>query len=193
MLKTTVFALLLSAALSSAVMAPESLAVTIYNNDFAMVKDVRQISFDKGESFLYFTDVSSNIQTATVTFKALKDPTAVRVYEQNFERNLVNTDGILKKYIEKDIDVYVELGTTSRRVSGKLLGYNSGYIIQTKTGIQIFNKIAGVEFPTLPDGFFTTPTLNWKVFSSQVLTTSCEVAYRTTGFGWAADYSLTLN
>lgn len=99
----------------------------------------------------------------------------------------------MKKYIEKDIDVYVELGTTSRRVTGKLLGYNSGYIIQTKNGIQIFNKIAGVEFPTLPDGFFTTPTLNWKVFSEKPLTTSCEVAYRTTGFSWKADYSLTLN
>lgn len=87
----------------------------------------------------------------------------------------------------------MELGTTSRRVSGKLLGYNSGYIIQTKNGIQIFNKIAGVEFPTLPEGFFTTPTLNWKVFSQKSLTTSCEVAYRTTGFRWSADYSLTLN
>jgi len=149
------------------------LAVTIYNNAFAMVKDVRQIAFDKGESTLYFTDVSSNIQTNTVTFKAVKDPGAVRVYEQNFERNLISTEGILKKYIEKDIDVYVELASTSRRVSGKLLGYNSGYIIQTKTGIQIFNKIAGVEFPTLPEGFFTTPTLNWKVFSEKAFTTPC--------------------
>lgn len=193
MIKHTVFLLLVGLALSSTILNAESLAVTIYNNDFAMVKDVRQISFDKGESMLYFTDVSSNIQTPTVTFKALKDPTAVRVYEQNFERNLISTDGILKKYIEKDIDVYVELGTTSRRVSGKLLGYNSGYIIQTKNGIQIFNKIAGVEFPTLPEGFFTTPTLNWKVFSEKAITTACEVAYRTTGFRWAADYSLTLN
>lgn len=88
--------------------------------------------------------MAQNIQTETVTFKAVNDPTSVRVYEQNFEQNLVNTDGILKKYIEKDIDVYVELGTATRKVSGKLLGYNSGYILQTKTGIQIFNKIAGV-------------------------------------------------
>ena len=48
-----------------------SLAVTIYNNQFAMIKDVRSISFDEGRSDLYFTDVSSNIQTETVTFKAL--------------------------------------------------------------------------------------------------------------------------
>ena len=80
MRKIIVSVLLISLALSSSVLAPESLAVTIYNNNFAMVKDVRQISFDKGESMLYFTDVSSNIQTETVTFKAVNDPTAVRVY-----------------------------------------------------------------------------------------------------------------
>jgi hypothetical protein len=90
---------LIGLAASSVVLAPESLAVTIYNNNFAMVKDVRQISFDKGESMLYFTDVSANIQPETVTFKAITDPSAIRVYEQNFEQNLVNTNGILKKYI----------------------------------------------------------------------------------------------
>lgn len=41
----------------------KSLAVTIYNNDFAMVKDVRTFKLDKGASYLYFTDVSANIQT----------------------------------------------------------------------------------------------------------------------------------
>ena len=47
--------------LGSLVGDQESLAVTIYNDDFAIVKDVRQITFDKGNSFLFFTDVSENI------------------------------------------------------------------------------------------------------------------------------------
>lgn len=67
----------------------------------------------------------------------------------------------------------MELGDVSRKVSGKLLGYNSGYIVQTRNGIQIFNKIAGIEFAKLPDGFFTTPTLNWKVWSEVAQETSC--------------------
>lgn len=48
---------------SSEIKSEEALAVTIYNDDFAMVKDVRKIQFDAGESVLYFTDVSENIQT----------------------------------------------------------------------------------------------------------------------------------
>ena len=64
-----------------------------------MVKDVREISFVEGNSVLYFNDVSANIQPETVTFKALENPDSIRVFEQNFEKNLVNTNSILKKYI----------------------------------------------------------------------------------------------
>ena len=39
-----------------------------------MIKDVRRISFDAGESSLYFTDVADRIETETVTFKAIQDP-----------------------------------------------------------------------------------------------------------------------
>jgi hypothetical protein len=65
---------------SSTINKPVSLAVTVYNNQFAIVKDVREISFDKGRSDLYFTDVSSNIQTETVTFKALKNSENIKVF-----------------------------------------------------------------------------------------------------------------
>ena len=82
--RTLLPAFLLTLVLGSEILGPESLAVTIYNNAFAMVKDVRRISFDKGDSSLFFTDVARNIQTETVTFKAIKDPLSVRVYDQNF-------------------------------------------------------------------------------------------------------------
>ena len=63
MLNPVITFLLLGLAVSSSVGSQKSLAVTIYNNNFAMVKDVRSFKFDKGASFLYFTDVSANIQT----------------------------------------------------------------------------------------------------------------------------------
>ncbi len=45
----------------------------------------------------------------------------------------------------------------------------------------------------MPEGFFTLPTLHWKVYSSKAITTDCEVAYRTTGFSWKADYTIILD
>lgn len=73
------------------------------------------------------------------------------------------------------------------------MAYNDGYIVKTEFGINVFNKIDSIQFSSLPEGFFTVPTLNWKVFSENPAEIVCEVAYRTTGFGWKADYSLTLN
>lgn len=72
--QTIILLLALSLTLqASSIKESVSLAVTVYNDQFAMVKDVRSISLDQGRSDLYFTDVSSNIQTETVTFKALKN------------------------------------------------------------------------------------------------------------------------
>lgn len=184
---------LTSLAAASQIQGQVSLAVTVYNNQFAIVKDVRTISFDQGRSDLYFTDVSSNIQTETVTFKALNNPEAIRVFEQNFEANLINTNAILQKYIDKNIEVYAKVGSNSIRANGTLLGYNNGFILKTRFGIEVFNNIDGINFPSLPDGFLTLPTLNWKVFSQNAQTTACEVAYRTTGFSWKADYTVVLN
>lgn len=178
---------------ASSINGAKSLALTIYDQDYAMVKDVREIDFDQGNSDLFFTDVSSNIQTETVAFKALNDTENIRVYEQNYEANLINTPAILQKYIDKKLVVYAKVGSDSRQVNGTLLGFNSGYILQTPFGIEILNNIDGVTLSSLPDGFFTLPTLNWKVSSAKKITSNCEVSYRTNGFSWHADYLVILN
>ena len=74
----------------------------------------------------------------------MKNPEKIRVYEQNFEKNLVNKNEILKKYINKELELYIEMGETAKRVKGTLLGYDDGYIIKTDKGVNIFNRIAGI-------------------------------------------------
>lgn len=53
--------LLITLVVSSEILSQNSIAVTIYNDDFAIVKDIRDIKFDKGDSKLYFTDVAESI------------------------------------------------------------------------------------------------------------------------------------
>ena len=57
----------------------------------------------------------------------------------------------------------------------------------------MFKDFIGVELASLPDGFYTTPTLHWNVWSAKQQTANCEVAYRTEGLRWSADYFLILN
>jgi hypothetical protein len=80
MLNPIIAFILIGLAVASSVGQQKSLAVTIYNDDFAMVKDFRSFKFDKGASTLYFTDVSANIQTETVTFKPISNIGLLRVY-----------------------------------------------------------------------------------------------------------------
>ena len=53
--------LLLSGVLNSHVNEQTALSLTIYSNQFALVKDTRSISFSRGNSDLSFTDVAAAI------------------------------------------------------------------------------------------------------------------------------------
>lgn len=53
---------LLQLGFGSAIQARKDLAVTIYNDNYAMVKDTRDILFGPSLSFLYFEDVAATIQ-----------------------------------------------------------------------------------------------------------------------------------
>lgn len=60
-LAITLLALILVSVHTSEILSPVALAVTVYNDRFAIVKDTRSVNFDGGRSDLYFTDVSANI------------------------------------------------------------------------------------------------------------------------------------
>jgi hypothetical protein len=51
---------------------------------------------------------------------------------------------LLKKFIEKEIKLYVKLGDQAKLVKGTLLGYDDGYIIKTSSGIDVFNTIDSI-------------------------------------------------
>lgn len=78
----------------------KEIAVTIYNNDLALVKDVRKISVKSGISELCFADVASKIDPTSVHFKSITAPDKISILEQNYEYDLVSTDKILSKYVD---------------------------------------------------------------------------------------------
>lgn len=105
-----------------------------------MVKDVRSINFDQNISLLYFTDVSSNIEAETVTFKPLNS-TDIRVFEQNFERNLIDSYSLLERFLNKKVIVYAKFGSNINRLEGTLFSHLNGYILQAKDGIYFLKNV----------------------------------------------------
>ena len=81
----------------------EGVALTVYNDEFAVVRQRKQMEFTKGKNIVKFTDVASAIDPTTVNSQSLSDPGAVKILEQNYENDLANTSSLLKRYIDKSV------------------------------------------------------------------------------------------
>ena len=161
--------------------------ITVYNQNFGLVKDKRDIPLLSGTNLVKFTDVASLIDATSVHFKSLTGE--ANVIEQNYEYDLVSTQKILGKYLDETITVNVEDET----FTGKLLSYAGGVVLNTGSGIVSLSKYDNIEFPELPSGLITKPTLVWQVYTPLAATHNVEVSYLTDGITWDADYVTVIN
>jgi hypothetical protein len=174
-------------------------ALTVYNDNFGVVRESRQMLFEKGLNTVKFTDVASAIDPTTVNFRCLSSPGAVSILEQNYEYDLVNTNSLLKRYIDKNVTVVVKGSgaDVGRELTGVLLAAIGGdLILKSKTeDIEIISR-AGVEEITLkelPEDLVTKPTLVWLADAAEKGKQLCQVAYTTGQIKWNADYSALLS
>jgi len=167
----------------------KSVAITVYNNNLGVVKDLRTIDIASGTSTIKLTDVAQYI-----------DPTSVHigidgeVLEQNYQYDLVSIDKILKKYLDKNIQLINEKGEL---LEGTLLtAYGNQIVLKREDGGLLMlpntNKYQ-ISVGELPDGLITKPTLVWMVNSPKSGEQDVEVSYQTSGMNWHAEYVVVLN
>ncbi|HIH09307.1 MAG TPA: DUF4139 domain-containing protein [Candidatus Diapherotrites archaeon] len=161
--------------------------VTVYNQEFALIKDSREMELEKGVNLVEFKDIASKIDSTSVTFRDLSFPSTF-VVEQNYEYDLVSTQKLLEKYLDKEITVQADEGESAKEYSGKLLSFKDGIVLQTAQGVVILPIYSKVQFPSLPGGLLTKPTLVWKVYSEDAGKRDTQTIYLTAGMGWKADY-----
>lgn len=70
-------------------------AVTIYNNDLALVRDRRAVTLPTGIHSLQFEDVAEQIRPETVSIQSLAQPGSVAVLEQNYEYDLISPQKLM--------------------------------------------------------------------------------------------------
>jgi len=174
-------------------------ALTIYNDNFAVVKERRQMNFSEGQNIVRFTDVASQIDPTSVLFECLEFPGQVKLLEQNYEYDLVNTQSLLKKYIDKPVKIQVKGSGSSGAslVSGVLLAADGpNLILQDDNGqMNIIgnDSVEHIQLDKKPENLLTRPTLVWLVDAAKKVAGLCQVAYTTEGIGWRADYTAVLN
>ena len=160
---------------------------------YALVRDSRRMTLQQGTGELRFTDVAKRIDPTTVAFESLSDPAGTRVMEQNYQYDLVDNAKLLDRYIGQTISVTQVRGDKTDQVSGKLLSAGGGLILQRDTDeVLTLNNYSSIQFPALPGGLITRPTLVWKVNSKTGGAQDARVSYQTSGLTWWSDYNVTM-
>jgi hypothetical protein len=174
----------------------EGIALTIYNQDFAVVRERRKVTVEDKLGTIRFSDVAAQIDGTSVSFKSLTDPEAA-VLEQNYEYDLVSADKLLLKYIDKPLTVLTKDGS---RYAGNLLSFDGNQLVIRQYGengdlvmVQRGDNVKDIEFSSLPEGLITKPTLVWELATEKPGEQLIEVAYQTAGINWQADYNAVLN
>lgn len=170
----------------------EGVELAVYNQDLALVKDLRTLDLEEGLNEVRFDDVAARIDPTSVHFRSLTDPEGTVVLEQNYEYDIVGSARLLQKYLGLEISVVTEDG---QEYAGELLSGADDVILQAADGQVTVLKLGQIKefaFPALPEGLITRPTLVWEVESAEGGTQDVEVTYLTNGINWRANYIVVL-
>lgn len=171
----------------------QKLEVTVYNRDLALIKDQREIKLNVGTNIVPFTDVAAQIDPTSVHLKSITFPEEVIIKEQNFEYDLLSADKLLSRYLDKKIKLITD---SESLYEGKLLSFDPKQLILSQEGplkMVARENIREIEFPELPSGLITRPTLIWQIYSNKSGSIPCELTYLTSGMDWQADYVAVVN
>jgi len=167
----------------------KSIAVTVYNSNLGVIKDIRTIDIKSGKSQIAITDVAQYIDPTSVHIKLNGEVT-----EQNYQYDLISLDKILQKYIDKEMQL---IGENNEFIEGKLLSAFSGQIVLEKKegGLVMLPNLSRYRLSVgeLPEGLITKPTLLWIVNSNSSGKQDVEISYQTGGMNWHAEYVAVLN
>lgn len=171
----------------------KSVAVTIYNENLALIKDHRTITLDKGFNLLAFRGVSAKMRAETALLRNLNNA-GLNVIEQNFDFDLLTPQKLLEKYVGKQVHIAtMNPATGEEKVEqATILSTNSGVVIKIDGRIET-NPRGRYIFDKLPENLRDQPTLVIQLNSSTSKPQDVELSYLSSGLSWKADYVAELN
>jgi hypothetical protein len=175
-------------------------ALTIYNQNFAVVRDTVSLDLKNGVNEVRYADATAHVEPASVILRDPGGKRVLQVLEQNYRNDPVSQELLLSLFEGKTIEFETlrQKDNTQIRelISGKII--RSGYVpgagaeqpIIEVSGKLRFSLPGLPLFPSLGDDTVLKPTLHWLIQSDQAGKFDAEVGYVTGGFSWEADYNL---
>lgn len=172
----------------------QEVAVTIYNQDLALIREQRRVALDSGENVLALREVSAALRPETALLKNLSHPKGFNVREQNFDYDLLSPQKLLEKYVGRKVQVVRSHPQTGAEtlVEAEVLAANSGIVL--RMGEQIETGVPGrIVYPDVPANLRDRPTLVVQLESGAGASQLLELSYLSGGLSWQADYVAELN
>ena len=195
-MKTTILSLLLTSALAASAQP----ALTIYNQNFAVVRDTVPLDLKSGPNAMTYANATAQVEADSVILRDPAGKRSLQILEQNYRNDPVSELLLLSMCEGKTIDFVNERlkdNTMTREViPGKVIrsgyipgGGNEQPIIEVNGKLQ-FTMPGSPIFPDLGSDTILKPAFNWVLQSDKPGQFDAEVGYITGGFDWSASYNL---
>lgn len=118
-----------AAAPGTVAQAPSGLALTLYNQQFAVVRQPIALDLQPGTNHVQYSETTAHLEPDSVM---LRDPSGVhhvQILEQNYRNDPVTEARLLSAYEGKEIDFEIPRGGSTEIVRGKII--RSGYVPHT--------------------------------------------------------------
>jgi hypothetical protein len=200
-----------------AVSSGASPALTIYNQQFAVVRQTIPLNLQAGVNRVEVTDITAHLESDSVILRSLDASRTLQILEQNYRNDAVSQQLLLSLNEGKTIDfVVTDKDGNSKTVRGKIV--RSGYVPHYDTAryygtqywavqnayaqsgneqpiIEVDGKLQFVlpglpVFPALSDDTILKPTLSWEIETEKGGRGEAELSYVTGGMNWRADYNV---
>lgn len=173
----------------------KQVAVTIYNESLALIRETRELTFDKGLNRFALRDVSGQIRPETASMVSISGM-PLQLVEQNFDFDLLTPAALLDKYVGKEVTIvtYNAEQDTERTEKATVLANNNGLVLKYDDRIETgLPESARIQYRDVPQNLRDRPTLVTDVVSDKAGKESVDLSYLTSGLGWKADYVAELN
>jgi len=191
--------ILLLTALSTLVAGAEP-ALTIYNQNFAVVRDTVPLDLKSGANAVVYSGATAQVEPDSVILRDPAGKHSLQILEQNYRNDPVSQELLLSLFEGKTIDFQNVRTKDSTQITelipGKIVrsgfvpgGGNTQPIIEVNGKLQ-FTLPGQPLFPDLGSDTILKPAFNWLLQSDKPGAFDAEVGYVTGGFDWSASYNL---
>ncbi len=172
----------------------DSVAVTIYRDDLALVTETRTVDLPAGAVTLVVEDVVETLLPQSAIVTELARPLA----ESNFDFNRLTPRSLLEHSIGQTVTITRTNPATGRvtRTAATIVAVGEGVVFQTVDGNEALycsGLPERIELARLPDELLAKPRLSVKLAAGEPGPRTVKVSYLAHGFAWSSDYVAHLN